>query len=158
MELCKNLYPCCCNSFCFSLPNGILSLNTIIKVFHAMKIRIICYRGWLNIGYLLEWLFDLLSYSRLWTFLVFQVILIWLSNQYPLVQDCATRNLNVLTFNLQNSNSANLELEKTWQTGITQAKTQNTRGKFGLDTCSNLTVWYSMKLKLGKKWARSRTI
>ena len=105
MELCKNLYPCCCNSFCFSLPDGILSLNTIIKVFHAMKIRIICYRGWLNIGYLLEWLFDLLSYSRLWTFLVFQVILIWLSNQYPLVQDCATRNSNILTFNLQNSNS-----------------------------------------------------
>ena len=155
MELCKNLYQCCCNSF--SLPDGILSLNTIIKVFHAMKIRIICYRGWLNIGYLLEWLFDLLSYSRLWTFLVFQVILIWLSNQYPLVQDCATRNSNILTFNLQNSNSAKFDLENTWKTRITGAKTRNNQAKVELDTCSNSTVWSSMKLKLDIKWAPSST-
>ena len=59
------------------------------------------------------------------------------------------------SFNPQNSNSAKLELEKTWKNHIIRAKSQNTRAKLKLDTCSNWTVWNLMKLKHDKNWAWS---
>ena len=59
------------------------------------------------------------------------------------------------SFNPQNSNSAKLELEKTWKTLITGAKTWNTWAKVELDTCSNSTVWNSIKLELKIKWSHS---
>ena len=58
----------------------------------------------------------------------------------------------------QNINLAKLELEKTWKPHVTWAKTRNTPTKFELDTCSNSTVWNSMKLEIDKKTARSGTI
>ena len=60
---------------------------------------------------------------------------------------------NSTSFNPQNSNSAKLEVEKTWKTRITRAKTRNTWAKVELDTCLNSTVWNSMKLELHSKWA-----
>ena len=64
---------------------------------------------------------------------------------------------NLTSFNPQKSNSAKLELEKTWKTRITRPKPRKTRAKFELHMCSNSTVWNSMKLELDKKWARSGT-
>ena len=61
------------------------------------------------------------------------------------------------SFNLQNLNSAKLELKKTWKIPIPLAKTRNTGVKVELDACSNSTVWNLMKLKFNKKWARSGT-
>ena len=57
---------------------------------------------------------------------------------------------NSTSFNPQKSNSAKLELEKTWKTCITRAKTRNIR------------AWYtlkleSLKLELDIKWACSST-
>ena len=52
---------------------------------------------------------------------------------------------------------AKLKPEKAWKTRITRAKTQNTRPNVELDTCSNSTVWNSMKLELDIMWARSST-
>ena len=49
-----------------------------------------------------------------------------------------------MSFNPQNSNSAMLDLKKTWKTCITRAKNQKTWAKFELDTCSNSTVWNSL--------------
>ena len=65
---------------------------------------------------------------------------------------------NSKSFNPQNSNSAKLKLKKTWKTRITWSKTRSTRAKVELGTCSNSTVWNSMKLELAIKWAGSSTI
>ena len=59
------------------------------------------------------------------------------------------------SFNPQNSNSTKFKPKKTWITRIFQAKTQDTRAKVELDTCTNLTVWNSMKFELDLKWACS---
>ena len=52
---------------------------------------------------------------------------------------------NSTSFNPQNSKSAKVKREKTWNTRITRAKTQNTRAKVELGT-----VWNSIKLQLDK--------
>ena len=58
-------------------------------------------------------------------------------------------------YNTWNSNLATPELEKTWKSCLTGAKTRNTLAKVELDTCSNSTLWNLMKRELNLKWACS---
>ena len=62
------------------------------------------------------------------------------------------------SFNAQNSNSAKLKLKiPERKTLITRAKTQNTRTKLELFTCSNSTVWNSNLMKSELDLARVNT-
>ena len=86
-----------------------------------------------------------------------QTLLNWSSNKPEELVLIKPKLEYSTSFNPQNSNSAKLGLKKIWRTRITGSKTQYTRAKLEPDTCSNSTVWDSMKLELYKNWAWSGT-